>query len=79
MVKTKSNKDTTRIQYDNILKNLKEDVFRLEKELVRYVSTPRIAMGIRKNLRDRKEDVQYYQNLIKEYEDEGWINKKSVE
>jgi cell shape-determining protein MreC len=66
------NRKEATIYYSKIIEKIQENVKHLEKELIRYKDTYKIAKGIRKNLADRKEDLKYYQNLLEEYKEEGW-------
>lgn len=71
----KENRVEAKNKYQKIIDDLKEDLSRLEKELERYVDTPKIAIGIMRNIRDRKEDVQYYEMLLKEFQSKGLASK----
>ena len=73
-IKTKNNKQKGTSYYDHIIEGIQDSINNLKKEEELYQDTPRILAGVRKNLKDRQKDLEYYEDLVSEYKEKDWIN-----
>lgn len=58
--------------YRNIIKTIEGNLESLENNRIRYGRFRRYITGIDKNINQRRNDLYYYERVLKRYIDEGW-------
>lgn len=66
-----SNKKATGDYYRNIIQVISTNIVILHDERQKYGRFLQFVKGINRNLRDRKRQLNYYENLLSEYIKEG--------
>lgn len=67
-----SNRSETGDYYRRIIKLLEYNIESLENERIKYGRFKRFVKGIDKNLKSRRKDLEYYNNLLNDYIKNDW-------